>query len=118
MCILHTVGVITQPNDVTVIAGEVAVFTCVMDINENSVNVTWKRSDIVGKAITLTNTNHYMISGKFTGSSTQFTSTLTISDVRMEHAGLYQMVVNIRGVDVMSRKTSLTVLTGTPTVCM
>ena len=110
---LCTGEVTIQPNDVTVIFGEVAVFTCIVKTSENFDNMIWKRFDNIGNALTLANTNHYMISNDFKNGATQLNSTLIITDVRMEHVGLYQFVATRRDVIVISRKTFLTVLEGT-----
>ena len=67
---LCTGEVTIQPKDASVLPGEVAVFTCVVEASENFGNKIWKRFDNMGNSITISNTNHYMISNKFTNGAT------------------------------------------------
>ena len=76
-----------------------------------------KWDDNMGNAITRLSTDPYMMENDFdnVGQDWKVTSTLTISNVNTQHAGLYQFVLSLNDGDVMSREASLTVLTGTKT---
>jgi len=75
-------------------------------------DVKW--DDNMGNVITRISTDPYMVLNDFenVGQDRQVTSTLTIYNVNSQHAGLYQFVLSLNYGDVMSRETSLTVLTG------
>ena len=113
----NTAKIITQPSDVTVCTGGVAVFTCVLDMNGNgditSDNVIWEQIRVGGSTATI-----YMLTGAVpfnittTISGDILTSTLLITGVTDSNAlgtSLYHCVVN----DMMSRNASLHVLSGT-----
>ncbi|XP_065910952.1 uncharacterized protein [Dysidea avara] len=88
------VTITTEPSNVTVSTGEVAVFTCTLMVSTNIEDryIMWKRFDDMGNNITLASTGHYMISNDLTVSDI-INSTLTITDVRLEHAGVYQFEI-------------------------
>ncbi|XP_065911030.1 uncharacterized protein [Dysidea avara] len=88
------VTITTEPSSVTVSTGEVAVFTCTLMVSTNIDDryIMWKRFDDMGNNITLASTGHYMISNDLTVSDI-INSTLTITDVRLEHAGLYRFEI-------------------------
>ena len=69
-------------------------FNCVLMVTTNIEDryIMWKRFDDMGNNITLASTGHYMISNDLTVSDI-INSTLTITDVRLEHAGLYQFEI-------------------------
>ena len=64
--------------------------------------------------VTRLSTDPYMVDNDFyaVGQDFQLTSTLIISNVNTQHAGLYQFVLSLYDGDVMSRETFLSVLTG------
>ena len=102
----------TQPSDVAVPAGGEAVFTCVVQVDENIIDddVRWNH---MGNNITVMSTDPYMVTYEVTNGLRLLTSTLTITNVRMEHAGPYKFVlINTRGGDVISETAVLTVLAG------
>jgi len=113
-----TVAIITQPTNVIVPSGGTARFSCIVSIGRQFGGVTTdnvKWDDInMGNAITHRSRDPYMVENDFenVGQDLQLTSTLTITNVNTQHAGLYQFVLSLNGGDVMSWEASLTVLTG------
>ncbi|XP_065897630.1 uncharacterized protein [Dysidea avara] len=103
----------TQPSNVTVCSGGDVGFTCEVDRNGNgdigTDDVMWQqlRSDSISNI-----SGSYPFSITTTISGDILTSTLTISDVRDTHNGLYHCVVP--GGDVMSRNASLYAVAGPP----
>ena len=105
------VTIITQPGDVTVPLGGTAVFACLVELNEN-VNTDDVQWDHMGNAITHSSTNPYMVINDITNGFLQLNSTLIINNVRREHVGTYQFVLDLNDGGVMSRRATLTVLIG------
>jgi len=70
----------------------------------------------MGNAITHLSINPYMVINDYTNGDTQLNSTLIITNVRREHAGPYQFVLDLNDDDVMSKRVTLTVLAGTKIV--
>ena len=68
----------------------------------------------MGNARTRVSTHPYMVDNKFEDidQDLHLTSTLTITNVNTQHAGLYQFILSINDSDVMSRKATLSVLKG------
>ena len=87
-------------------------FTCLVELNENvgTDDVKW---DHMGHAITRSSTNPYMVINEFFDGFTQLNSTLIITNVRREHVGPYQFVLDLNDGDVMSKRVTLTVQLGT-----
>ena len=113
VAVLRFAGTITtQPRNVTVPLGGTAVFTClvVLTQNVNTDDVQW---DHMGNAITSLSTNPYMVINDITNGATHLNSTLIITNVRREHVGPYQFVLDLNDDVVMSRRATLTVLIGT-----
>jgi len=108
----YTARITTQPRDVTLFTGGMAVFTCVVDRNGatiNSSDVMWEQIRVGGGTTKLHNRGVFNITTTISGDI--LTSTLTISGAT--HSGnlgtsLYRCVVN----DVMSRNASLYFSTG------
>ena len=74
-----------------------------------------KWDDNMGNAITRLSTDPYLVDNDFEAVGQDVVilySTLTITNVNTQHAGLYQFVLSLNGGDVMSWEASLTVLTG------
>ena len=106
----------TQPKDVTVQLGGIAVFTCYVELGNENVNddkVLW---DHIGSTITSSSTNPYMVINVFTDGFTLLNSTLMITNVRREHVGPYQLILDLNDGAVKSRRATLTVLIGTQIV--
>ena len=109
--LLHLGTITTQPSNVTVCSGGDVGFTCEVDRNGNgdigTDDVMWQqlRSDSISNI-----SGSYPFSITTTISGDILTSTLTISDVRDTHNGLYHCVVP--GGDVMSRNASLYAVAG------
>ena len=119
MCLeFVTVTITTQPTDVTVLSGGTARFICVVKIGRPTMefvttdDIKW--DDNMGNAITFRSINTYYVDNDFenVGQDLQIVSTLTIINVNTQHAGLYQFVISLNDVDVISREASLSVLTG------
>ena len=111
----HTAKITTQPSDVTVCTGGVAVFTCVVD--RNGTNITsdvliWQQIRVGGSTSTLsTSIRGVPFNITTTISGDILTSTLTITGVTDNNGletSLYRCVVN----DMMSRDASLHFSTG------
>ena len=93
-------------------------FTCVVDVTNENVNNDDVRWNNMGNIITVLSTDPYMVTTDLNVRFTQLTSTLTITNVRTEHAGLYQcVVVSTRDGDVMSGTAVLSVLIGKEMWC-
>ena len=107
---VFSVIITTQPRDVTVPLGGTAVFTCLVELNANVNNddVQW---DHMGSNITYFSTNPCKVINDYYG-VTQLNSTLIITNVRREHVGPYQFVLDLNDDVVMSRRATLTVLIG------
>ena len=105
------VTITTQPRDVTVPLGGTAVFTCLVELDENvgTDDVQW---DHMGNVITHLSTNPYVVINDITNEATQLNSTLIITNVMGEHVGPYQFVLDLNDGVVMSRRATLTVLIG------
>jgi len=91
------------------------VFTCVVNLRRqdpNSNDARWTNN--MGNTITLGNTDSYIVDNDFenVGQDRYLTSTLTITNVNAQHAGLYQFILSLNDGDVMSREASLSVLKG------
>ena len=92
VAIAVNVTVITQPDNITVCEGGTAVFTCVMDILNVSINtedINWWRIRIDHKGLTeITETvTRYTISNDINGH--ELTSALMITNVRLGDMGPY-----------------------------
>jgi len=117
VCILlYVVTITTQPSDVSVPSGGTAMFTCVVNLRMQAVNINnaiWMNN--MGNTIARGSTDPYMVDNDFEigGEDLHLTSTLTITNVNTQHAGLYQFVLSLNDDDVMSREASLSVLKGT-----
>jgi len=95
------------------------VFTCVVNvrgITANSNNARWMNN--MGNTITRGSTNPYVVNNGIenVGQDRYLTSTLTITNVNTQQAGLYQFVLGVNNDDVMSREAFLSVLKGTYTL--
>jgi len=110
--IFYTATITRQPGDVTVPFGGTAVFTCLVELDEN-VNPDDVQWNHMGNAITPLSTNPYMVINDISNGVTQLNSTLMITNVKREHVGPYQFVLDLNDGDVMSRRATLTVLIGT-----
>jgi len=92
------------------------VFTCVVNLRRrrtaNSNNARWVNN--LGNTITLRSTDPYIVDNGVgnVGQDRYLTSTLTITNVNTQHAGLYQFVLSRSNGDVMSREASLSILKG------
>jgi len=112
--VFFTIVTITiQPSDVSVPSGGTAVFTCVVNLRIRAVtsnNARWNNN--MGNTITRGSTDPYMVDNDFENvdQDTHLTSTLTITNVNTQHAGLYQFVLSLNDGDVVSRDASLSVL--------
>ena len=114
----YTVTITRQPADVTVLSGGTAMFICVVKIGRPTMgdvttdDVKW--NDNMGNAITRTSTDPYMVDNDFenVGQDLQLTSTLTITNVNTQQAGLYQFVLSLKDDDMTSREASLSVPAG------
>jgi len=116
----YTVTITFQPTNVTVSSGEIVRFTCVVRIGRQQMgaatdNVKW--NDNMGNIITRLSTDPYMVDNDFENVDQDIllTSTLTITNVNTQHAGLYQFVLSLRNGSVMSREASLSILIGNST---
>jgi len=90
------------------------VFTCVVNLRRRTVTVNNARwINNMGNTIPPGSTDPYMVDNGIenVGLDRYLTSTLTITNVNTQHAGLYQFVLNDD--NVMSREASLIVLKGT-----
>jgi len=65
----------------------------------------------MGNTIVRGSTDPYIVDNDFEDIM-YLTSTLTITNVNAQHAGLYQFVLSLNNGDVMSREASLSVLKG------
>jgi len=116
LCMFFTVVTITtQPSDLAVPSGGTVAFTCVVNVRRQTVNnnnVRW--NDNMGNTITRISIDPYMVDNDIenVGQDIQLTSTLTITNVNTQHAGLYQFVLRLNDGDVMSREAFLSVLKG------
>ena len=115
--LIHCTAIITtQPSDVTVCTGGVAMFTCEVDRNGTSIisdNVMWQQIRVGGGISTLSTLSYREFSFTITAtiSGDILTSTLTITGVTDSNTlgtSSYRCVVND-----MSRNASLHILTGT-----
>jgi len=112
---VFSVNITTQPTDVTVPSGGTALFICVVRIGRQTItNDDVKWDDNMGNAITRVSTDPYIVDNDFenVGQDLHLTSTLTITNVNTQHAGLYQFVLSLNDGDLMSREASLSVLAG------
>ena len=118
LCLLHTATITTQPRDVTVCNGRVAVFTCVVDRNGTNItsnNVVWQQIRVGGHISDLLDGGPFNITTTISGEI--LTSALTITGVTDSNplgTRLYRCVVN----DMMSRNASLHFSTGTDSLIM
>jgi len=91
-------------------------FSCIVSLGQlssvNTDDVKW--DDNMGNAITRSSTNPYMVENDFenVNQGILLTSTLTIINVNTQHVGLYQFVLSLNDVEVMSWEASLSVLKG------
>ena len=111
--IVFIATITTPPSDVTVCAGGVAVFTCVVDRNGTGITsdgVMWQQIRMDTGAITpAPRTNiAYNISGNV------LTSTLTFIDSSRLVNNSYRCIIPVS--DVISRNATINIVTGT--VCM
>jgi len=117
---LLTATITTQPSDVTMCTGGVAVFTCVVDRNGTNItsdDVMWQQIRVVGATSTLSTSNRgvpFNITTTISGDI--LTSTLTITGAT-DSNGLgtssYHCVVN----DMMSRSAVIRVTSGKNGYC-
>ena len=117
-CLLFTARITTQPSDVTICTGGVAVFTCVVDRNGTNIagdDVMWQLITVGGRTFTIPNRGvPFNITTTISGDI--LTSTLTITgatDSNTLGASLYRCVVN----DMMSRSAAIHVRTGKSVCC-
>ena len=118
----HTATITTQPSDVTVCTGGVAVFTCVVDRNGTNIgtdDVMWQQIRMSGVISTLSTslTGGVPFNITTTISGDILTSTLTITGVTDSSSlgtSLYRCVVN----DMMSRNASLQFSSGNDNLCV
>ena len=118
LCLLFTAKITTQPSNVTIRTGGVAVFTCVVDrngTNTTSDDVMWEQIRMSGGISTLSN-RRIPFNIITTISGDILTSTLTITgatDINTLGNSLYRCVVN----DMMSRSAAIHVRTGKSICC-
>jgi len=116
LCMFFTVVTITtQPSDVAVPSGGTAMFTCVVNLRRQIVTINNARwNDNMGNTITLASTDPYIVDNDFeiVDLDVYLTSTLTITNVNTQHAGVYQFVLSLNDGDMMSREAFLSVLKG------
>ena len=113
MYVVFLASITTQPRDFTACTGGVAVFTCVVERNGaiiTSDDVRWRRLRSGRSRFNTISRSGAIFNVITTISGDILTSTLTISDVRNRHNGLYHCVLPVS--DVMSRNASLKVRTG------
>jgi len=108
----YTARITTQPSDVTLCTGGVAVFTCVVDRNGTSItsdDVKWEQIRVGGDTSILRTISLIIITTTLSGDI--LTSTLKITGATNGSnlaPSLYRCVVN----DVISRSAAIHVLTG------
>ena len=85
-------------------------FTCLVELRQKNINNDDVQWDHMGNTLSI---NPYMVKNDITNGATQLNSTLIITNVRREHVGPYQFVLDLNDGDVMSRRATLTVLIGT-----
>jgi len=111
-CFHSIARITTQPCDVTLCTGGVAVFTCIVDRNGTTItsgNVMWEQIRVGGGTTTLSNRNFFSITT--TISEDILNSTLIITgatDSNTLGTSLYRCVLG----DMMSRSAAIHVLTG------
>ena len=90
------VTVITQPLNTTVCMNEKAMFTCVLDVTDVSIDmsdISWWRSR-TNQPVVVQPKGNNRFSVNNTGNSYRITSVLMIANVLMHHVGAYWLRLN------------------------